>query len=52
MPNFVKIANQKALFMTSHCDGAFVLAKAGLLDSVVSTTFPSDIAVSKKCFLD
>ena len=29
--------------MTSHCDGAFVLAKAGILDNVTSTTFPSDI---------
>ena len=36
--------------MTSHCDGAFVLAKAGLLDDVQSTTFPSDIEVYKKMF--
>ena len=36
--------------MTSHCDGAFVLAKAGLLDSVASTTFPSDIATYKTMF--
>ncbi len=33
----------KAEYVTSHCDGAFVLAKAGLLDNVASTTFPSDI---------
>lgn len=43
MINFVKKVDQEAMYMTSHCDGAFVLAKAGLLDGVVSTTFPSDI---------
>lgn len=50
MINFVKRVDEKALFMTSHCDGAFVLAKAGLLDNVVSTTFPSDIATYKKLY--
>lgn len=50
MLNFVKKVDNNALFMTSHCDGAFVLAKAGLLDSVVSTTFPSDIGAYKKMF--
>jgi len=43
MLNFVKRTAEKALYVTSHCDGAFVLAKAGLLDKVASTTFPSDI---------
>ncbi|NNE03947.1 MAG: glutamine amidotransferase, partial [Eudoraea sp.] len=50
MINFVKNTAKKALYVTSHCDGAFVLAKAGLLDSVASTTFPSDIAAYKKMF--
>lgn len=50
MINFVKKVDQTALFMTSHCDGAFVLAKAGLLNEVVSTTFPSDISAYKKMF--
>ena len=27
----------------SHCDGAFLLAKTGLLDDRKSTTFPGDI---------
>ena len=36
--------------MTSHCDGAFVLAKAGLLNEVTSTTFPSDIRAYKEMF--
>ena len=43
MINFIKQVDQEALFITSHCDGAFVLAKAGLLQESVSTTFPSDI---------
>ena len=47
---FVKKIDKKALFMTSHCDGAFVLAKAGLLNKVASTTFPSDIEAYKEMF--
>lgn len=43
MIDFVKKVDQEAKFMTSHCDGAFVLAEAGILDGKVSTTFPSDI---------
>lgn len=50
MLNFVKKVDRESLFMTSHCDGAFVLAKTGLLDSVASTTFPSDIPTYKKMF--
>lgn len=50
MINFVFRTAQKAQFVTSHCDGAFVLAKAGLLDSVVSTTFPSDIQTYREMF--
>ncbi len=50
MIEFVKEASEKALFVTSHCDGSFVLAKAGLLEGVVSTTFPSDIPKMRKMF--
>jgi transcriptional regulator GlxA family with amidase domain len=50
MLSFVYNTAQKAQFVTSHCDGAFVLAKAGLLDSVVSTTFPSDINTYREMF--
>jgi len=50
MINFVKKIDATAQFMTSHCDGAFVLAKAGLLNNVISTTFPSDIETYKKMF--
>ncbi|WP_299531431.1 DJ-1/PfpI family protein [Ulvibacterium sp.] len=50
MLNFVKRVDRNALFMTSHCDGAFVLAKAGLLNRVSSTTFPSDIGLYREMF--
>lgn len=47
---WVKKTGNNATYITSHCDGAFLLAQAGLLDDVVSTTFPSDIAAMKKRF--
>jgi transcriptional regulator GlxA family with amidase domain len=48
--SFVRKADENALFVTSHCDGAFVLAEAGLLEHSVSTTFPSDIPAYRKRF--
>ena len=50
MIDFVKQVDKEAQFITSHCDGAFVLAKAGLLDNSVSTTFPSDIDKMRTMF--
>ena len=50
MLDFIKKVDREALFVTSHCDGAFVLAKAGLLDKKVSTTFPSDIDTMRMMF--
>lgn len=50
MITFVKQVAEKAQFVTSHCDGAFVLAKAGLLEDVVCTTFPSDIGKMREKF--
>lgn len=47
---FVKRAGAQAAYVTSHCDGAFVLAQAGLLDEVGSTTFPSDLEAYEKRF--
>ncbi len=50
MLDFIRKTDKNALYVTSHCDGAFVLAKAGLLDGVESTTFPSDIPTYRKMF--
>ncbi|MEL6809837.1 MAG: DJ-1/PfpI family protein [Bacteroidota bacterium] len=52
MIQFVQKVDRNAQFITSHCDGAFVLAKAGLLDNSVSTTFPSDIDAMRQMFPD
>lgn len=50
MLQFVRQVDKEAQFITSHCDGAFVLAKAGLLTTSVATTFPSDIDAMKIMF--
>jgi len=50
MLDFVKNTAENALFVTSHCDGAFVLAKAGLLNDVTCTTFPADVALMRDMF--
>lgn len=52
MLNFVKKVDGDAMFMTSHCDGAFVLAETGLLQNKVSTTFPSDIDTMRERYPD
>jgi len=52
MIDFIKNADKNAQFITSHCDGAFVLAKAGLLNNSVSTTFPSDIDPMREMFTE
>jgi len=50
MISFVQKVDKEAQFITSHCDGAFVLAKAGILNGKVSTTFPSDIDQMRETF--
>ncbi len=50
MLDFVKNTAENAPFVTSHCDGAFVLAKAGLLNDVTCTTFPADVALMRDMF--
>ncbi|MGH1436547.1 MAG: DJ-1/PfpI family protein [Lewinella sp.] len=52
MLDFVRQAASEAQFITSHCDGAFVLAEAGLLQNKVSTTFPSDIPAMRERYPD
>jgi len=48
--NFVSTKGRQALYVLSLCDGAFVLAKAGLLDTYHCTTFPGDIQRFKTTF--
>ena len=48
--NFVREKGQKARYIMSLCDGAFILAQAGLLNDVQCTTFPSDIERFKQTF--
>ncbi|MBT8261884.1 MAG: DJ-1/PfpI family protein [Bacteroidia bacterium] len=50
MLEFVRKVDAEALFVTSHCDGAFVLAQAGLLNNSVCTTFPTDIDTMREMF--
>ena len=50
MLDFVRRAAAQASFVTSHCDGAFVLAQAGLLTDRVCTTFPSDVEKMREMF--
>lgn len=47
---WVRETGEKAHYVVSLCDGAFVLAKAGLLDGVASTTFPGDQDAYAKAF--
>jgi transcriptional regulator GlxA family with amidase domain len=48
--SFVKEKGEKAQFIMSLCDGAFVLARAGLLDGLECTTFPGDISRFRELF--
>lgn len=50
MIRFVRNTARNASYLMSLCDGAFVLAKAGLLDQVASTTFPGDIGTYREMF--
>lgn len=50
MIDWVKQTAEDAMYVMSHCDGAFVLAKAGLLKGHVSTTFPADVGRFREMF--
>jgi transcriptional regulator GlxA family with amidase domain len=46
--NWIKKAAGEAKFVTSHCEGAFLLAQAGLLDNKDATTFHADTDTLQK----
>jgi len=48
--SFVRRVGSEADYILSLCDGAFVLAAAGLLDGLQSTTFPGDIERYRELF--
>lgn len=52
MIDFVRRAGNNADYVMSLCDGAFVLAKAGLVHGKESTTFPSDVEKYRKMYPD
>lgn len=47
---FVRSTGKRTSYVLSLCDGAFVLAKAGLLDMHECTTFPDDIEKFKTAY--
>jgi len=50
MMEWVGRVGGEAMYLVSLCDGAFVLAAAGLLDGVESTTFPGDVERYEEMF--
>ena len=50
MIDWVRETGTSAQYVMSLCDGAFVLAKAGLADGIITTTFPSDIPKYRSMF--
>lgn len=48
--DFVKRSGKQASYVMSLCDGAFLLAKAGLLEMHQCTTFPGDVEKFKATF--
>ncbi|MCU0420714.1 MAG: DJ-1/PfpI family protein [Cyclobacteriaceae bacterium] len=48
--SFVSERSRQALYTVSLCDGAFVLAQAGILHGMACTTFPADVAALAQRF--
>lgn len=50
--DWIKQTADRADFVVTLCDGAFVLANTGLLSGKTATTFPSDVDAFRKKFPD
>ena len=50
LKEWVKRTSEKAKYVVTLCDGAFILANTGLLNEKKATTFPSDIQAFRKLF--
>jgi transcriptional regulator GlxA family with amidase domain len=50
LKEWVKMTSEKAKYVVTLCDGAFILANTGLLNGKKATTFPSDVAAFRKLF--
>lgn len=48
--DWIRTQAKQAKFVTSHCEGAFLLGTAGLLEGKSATTFPTDRAELQKRF--
>ncbi len=46
--DWIKKTSDSATYVTSHCDGAFMLAETGILDRKDCTTFPADIPLLRQ----
>ncbi|MCP3914005.1 MAG: glutamine amidotransferase [bacterium] len=47
---YVRRTGEESAYVVSLCDGAFVLAQAGLLDGLKATTFPDDVDRMREMF--
>jgi transcriptional regulator GlxA family with amidase domain len=50
LKEWVKVTSEKAQYVITLCDGAFILANTGLLNGKKATTFPADVGAFRKLF--
>jgi transcriptional regulator GlxA family with amidase domain len=50
LQDWIRKTSEKAKYVVTLCDGAFLLANTGLLDAKKATTFPTDVPQFRKLF--